>query len=201
MKQQMSPPKDSGDWIASQDTIVATLVQQLVEHLQRTSRYRKKKLRVVLFRDARPHVGLKPTHCYGLGVLNWPITIDDPATKSLSELAVIIRKGLLDMHNNKKALRFWRLTTTVFEKRRWAFLPFVHKGLYAEGLCDDKLMLNNSMFPLPDFGGDMGQALSLTTQAGPSIMLPQADGGCRLFVEKELEHVLTEERLREAFAE
>jgi hypothetical protein len=201
MKQQMTPPKESGDWIASQDTIVATLVQQLVKHLQQTGRYRNKKLRVVLFRDARPYVGLMPNHAYGLGVLNWPITIDNPADKSLSELAVLIRKGLIDMHNDKKALRFWRLTTTVFEKRRWAFLSFVHKGLYAEGICDDRLMLNNSMFPLPNFGGGIGQTLSLTTQAGPSIMLPQADGGCRLMIEKELEHVLTEKVLQEAFAE
>jgi hypothetical protein len=201
MKQQMTPLKESGDWIASQDTIVATLVQHFVKHLQQTGRYRHKKVRVVLFRDARPYVGLMPNHAYGLGVLNWPITIENPADKSPSELAVLIRKGLIDMHNDKKALRFWRLTTTVFEKRRWAFLSFVHKGLYAEGVCDDRLMLNNSMFPLPNFGGDMGQALSLTTQAGPSIMLPQADGGCRLMIEKELAHVLTEEVLQEAFAE
>ncbi|CAB9498497.1 expressed unknown protein [Seminavis robusta] len=201
LKQQLAPPKESGDWIASQDTIVAMLVQKLVEHLQDTGRYRKKKLRVVLFRDARPYVGIMPNHTYGLGVLNWPITIDNPADKSASELAVIIRKGLLDMHNDKKALRFWRLTTTVFEKRHWAFLPFVHKGLEAEDECDGRIMINNSMFPLPNFGGDMGQALSLTTQAGPSIMLPQADGGCRLFIEKELEHVLTEAKLQEAFGE
>ena len=103
------------------------------------------------------------------------------------------------MHNDRKGHRFWRMTTTIFEKRRWAFLKLVHKGLYDEGNSDDRLMLNNSIFPLPNFGGEVGEALSLTTQAGPSIMLPEPDGGCRLMIEKELASVLTNDLLRDAF--
>lgn len=198
LKQELTPAKP--DWIASQDTVVAVLLQQLVQALQHKGRYKKEKVRLVLFRDARSYVGTASNHAYGLGVLNWPIDIERPHEKSLSELAVLIRKGLMDMTNDEKALRFWRMTTTVFCQRKWAFLNFVHKGLYDEGRSDERLMINNSMFALPDFGGQMGQGLSLSTSAGPTIMLPEKDGGCRLFIEKELHKVLTQDRIDWAFA-
>ena len=198
LKEQATPSKP--DWIASQDAVVAVLAKKLIAIRKQQGWYTQKRLRLVLFRDARPFVGITPNHAYGLGVLNWPITIDNPDTLSLSEMAVQIRKGLLAMQDNEKGLRFWRLTTTVFERRRWAFLRFVHQGLYDEGSSDACMMVNNSLFSLPDFGGDLGQALSLTTSAGPSIMLPQPDGGCRLFIEKELANVLTNDELEKAFA-
>jgi len=197
LKEEATPPEP--DWIASQDAVVAVLVKRLVEVRKKKGKYRKKRVRLVMFRDARPFLEINPNHCYGLGVLNWPITIDDPDKLSLSEVAVQIRKGLLEMHTDEKARRFWRLITTVFEKRRWAFLTLVHQGLYDEKNSDDRLMLNNSIFPLPNFGGEIGEALSLTTQAGPSLLLPEADGGCRLMIEKELSNILTEKLLCEAF--
>ena len=198
LKEMAMPSKP--DWIASQDALVAVLAMKLLEIRKRQKKQSKKKrLRIVLFRDARSFVGLTSNHAYGLGVLNWPIDIEDPDELSLSGMAIKIRRGLLEMQDNEKGLRFWRLTTTVFERRRWAFLSFVHKGLYDEGNSDARMMLNNSLFPLPDFGGGMGQALSLATSAGPSIMLPLADGGCQLIIEKELANILTKEELESAF--
>lgn len=198
IKAAASPPKP--DWIATIDALMAKVLQCLIQ-----ARVRSEKMpqtaRVVFFLESRSYLDLSSDHISGSGFFLHSISIENPATMSLSELALSIRKGLLSLTKDD-ARRINRLDNT-FQERKYHLIDYISSRTGGNSPDDSTITLccnNITKFALPDFGNGL-KALSMSAQAGPSLFFPTADGGCRFFLQGDLCDTLSQSELQECFTE